>query len=61
MFVRFIRRLARDQGGGTAIEYGLIAALMVLAMIVAFAELADTTNGLWSGVKNKVVKANTNG
>jgi pilus assembly protein Flp/PilA len=59
MFVRFTRRLARDQRGGTAIEYGLIAALMVIAMIAAFAELADTTLGLWGDVNTKVERANT--
>ena len=54
MFVQFIRRLLRDQRGGTAIEYGLIAALLVVAMIAAFVEVANTTSQMWDGVSTKV-------
>lgn len=32
----FIRAVLRDRRGGTAIEYGLVAALIAVAAIVAF-------------------------
>jgi pilus assembly protein Flp/PilA len=54
MFVRFIKRLMHDGRGGTAIEYGLIAALLVVVMIAAFEQLANTTTGMWDGVSAKV-------
>ena len=57
MIVRFINRLAGDRAGGTAIEYGLIAALVVIAMIVSFVQLANTTTTLWGDVRTKVVTA----
>ncbi|MFC3580232.1 Flp family type IVb pilin [Sphingomonas hylomeconis] len=57
MIGRFIKRLACDQAGGTAIEYGLIAALVVIAMIAAFTEVANTTTAMWGSVNTKVVHA----
>jgi pilus assembly protein Flp/PilA len=34
-----LKLLARDEGGATAIEYGLIAALISIALVAAFARL----------------------
>ena len=43
-----------DESGATAIEYGLIASLVAVAIIVAVAELGVTLGDLYGGVKNKV-------
>ena len=40
----FIKRLLRDNRGATAIEYGLIVALIVIAIIVAMQGVAGETN-----------------
>ncbi|HEU4961638.1 MAG TPA: Flp family type IVb pilin [Sphingomonas sp.] len=48
------RSLARDRKAGTAIEYGLIAALIVVAMIGALSQLADVTTGMWDNVNDAV-------
>jgi pilus assembly protein Flp/PilA len=44
----FIRKLIRNEKGATAIEYGLIAALIAVAMITAVrsvgGKVADTFN-----------------
>jgi pilus assembly protein Flp/PilA len=53
----FIRKLARERKGGTAIEYGLIAALIVITMIAAFTEVAHTTVGMWSNVNTRMQNA----
>lgn len=37
---RFISRLAREQKGATAIEYGLVAALIALVVIVSLPSIA---------------------
>jgi pilus assembly protein Flp/PilA len=37
--MRLIRNILRDSKGGTAIEYGLVAALIAVAAIAAFANL----------------------
>ena len=47
----------RSQRGATAIEYGLIAALMVLAIIPALQGLNGSTNGLYSTIGNKITNA----
>lgn len=61
MIARTIRRLAGDRKGGTAIEYGLIAALIVIAMIASFIEVARTTTGTWNSVNNKMQTARDGG
>lgn len=48
----------RDERGATAIEYGLIVSLVVIAMIGALVILADTTTNMWNDVSNNV-SANT--
>lgn len=51
------RRLFVDRRGATAVEYGLIVALIVLAMVGALSSVADTTTTMWNNVSTKVVKA----
>jgi len=53
----FIRRLARERKGGTAIEYGLIAALIVITMIAAFTEVAKSTVSMWGNVNTRMQNA----
>lgn len=54
MIVRLLKSLLRDRRGGTAIEYGLIAALVVIAMIASLTSLANTTIGMWGNVNSRV-------
>ncbi len=49
-----LKRIGTDNSGGTAIEYGLIAALIVIASIGAFDAVANENTGLWATVSNKV-------
>ena len=53
----FVVRLARDARGATALEYGLILALVVLAMFGALQLLPGATIGMWGNVSTKVVSA----
>jgi pilus assembly protein Flp/PilA len=46
--------LGADQRGATAIEYGLIAALIVIAMIAGAQSLGGGTNGMWGKVSSNV-------
>ena len=52
--LKFMRQILRDQQGATAIEYGLIASLIVVAMIVALGSFADANTAQWEYVKTKV-------
>lgn len=40
--IKVIRSFVNDESGATAIEYGLIAALVALVGVVAFTALGDT-------------------
>ena len=50
----FIRKLRTSEQGATAIEYGLIISLVVLAMVGALSQLASSTVGMWDNVANEV-------
>jgi len=47
----------KNERGATAIEYGLIAALMVIVMIPAMQVVGGNTNGLYDRVTNQIVSA----
>ncbi|WNO52666.1 Flp family type IVb pilin [Stakelama saccharophila] len=47
-------RILKDRRGATAIEYGLILALVVLAIMASVAGVADATIGMWDGVRGAV-------
>jgi len=49
-----LRMLGRDRRGATAIEYGLIAALIVIAMMGGLRTLGGGANGMWGKVGNEV-------
>ena len=51
---RGLRSLLNDERGATAIEYGLIAALVVLAMVGALGAVARTTTNMWNDVAANV-------
>lgn len=53
-----MRALARDRRGATAVEYGLIVALVVLAMLAALSNFANVSVGMWNNVSNKVQNPN---
>jgi pilus assembly protein Flp/PilA len=50
----FIRRFLQDDGGATAIEYGLIAAGIAVAIIVAVQTLGTNLNTTFSTVSGSL-------
>jgi pilus assembly protein Flp/PilA len=52
-----IHRLIRDSKAATAIEYGLICALIVLAIMSALLALGTVTSDMWNKVSDKVQTA----
>lgn len=52
-----LARLRRDQRGASAVEYGLIIAMVVLAMFVGLQSVGSTTAGMWNNVSTKVLAA----
>ena len=49
-----LRKLRADRRGATAIEYGLICALIVIAMTAGLGTLGGGTAGMWTKVTNAV-------
>ena len=49
-----MRKLCVDQRGATAIEYGLIVALIAVAVIGALEGLGGGVGGMWGDLSNKV-------
>jgi pilus assembly protein Flp/PilA len=52
--MRGLIKLFRDERGATAVEYGLILALIFLAMVGAVGTFAGTTTEMWNNVSTKV-------
>ena len=48
--ISFIKRLAQDNSGGTSIEYGLIAAAIVVAIITIVYAISGSLNVIFTTV-----------
>lgn len=48
--INVIRKLIKDESGATAIEYGLIAALVSVAAIGALTAMGDSLNTMFTAV-----------
>jgi len=49
-----LRRLLADQEGATAIEYGLIVALIAVAAIGGISSLGGGAGGMWTDLSGSV-------
>lgn len=49
-----LSRLCGDEKGTTAVEYGLIIAFVVLAMIAGLGRFSAATIGMWDNVATTV-------
>jgi pilus assembly protein Flp/PilA len=56
--MKFINKLLRDEAGATAIEYGLIAALIAVAAITAMQSLGNNLSGTFNKVSTELSTAN---
>lgn len=52
-----MRRLLADQGGATAIEYGLIVALIAVTAIGGISALGGGAGGMWTDLSAQVQNA----
>ena len=55
--MKFFNKLLRDEQGATAIEYGLIAALIAVAAIVAMGQLGNQLENTFTTVKDAMASA----
>ena len=52
--MQFIRKIIRDSKGATAIEYGLIAALIAVAAITAMQGLGTSLNETFTNISSEM-------
>ena len=55
---RFIQKFARDEEGVTAIEYGLIAALIAVVIIIAVTIVGTQLNQVFTTIGTALTTAN---
>lgn len=53
-----IRDFIRSENGATAVEYGLIASLIVIAMLTALSNVATSTTEMWNMVSYNITSGN---
>jgi pilus assembly protein Flp/PilA len=51
-FMEFVEQFSQNENGATAIEYGLIAALIALACIIAFTSLGLNLANIFNTISN---------
>jgi len=56
--MKFFQNLLRDEAGATAIEYGLIAALIAVACITALTSLGGNLSTTFGTVSSSIAAAN---
>ena len=56
--MKFFNKMLRDEQGATAIEYGLIAALIAVAAITAMQSLGSELTTTFNTVKTKMADGN---
>ncbi len=52
--IKHVQNFAKDESGATMIEYGLIAALVAVAAIVALESLGTSISGMFTAVSTKL-------
>jgi len=56
---KLFSRFLKDESGATAIEYGLIAALISVAIITGATSLGSTLNNTFRNISTKMTSAST--
>ncbi len=55
----FLQRMHRDEQAATSVEYGLIIAMIFLAIVGAATGLANENSRMWDGVSSDISTATT--
>ncbi len=58
-FIEFGKRLFKDEEGATAIEYGLLAALIAVGIIAIVGSLGQNIAGAFDEVDDQITDQNT--
>jgi pilus assembly protein Flp/PilA len=56
---KFLNKIRKDESGATAIEYGLIAALIAVVLITSLGLLGNNINASFKKISDSVSTANS--
>jgi pilus assembly protein Flp/PilA len=59
VMTNFLARFAKDESGATAIEYGLIAAIIGVGIVAALTQVQTALVGLFGTVSTKLTPASS--
>jgi len=51
---QFVSRFCKDESGATAIEYGLIAALVAVVLVTALGAMGNKLSGTFNTISTKL-------
>jgi len=54
--LELIRRITRCEQGATAVEYGLIIAMIVIAIVGSLGNFGQGSQSMWNKVSNQVIE-----
>ena len=57
VLTKFLKHIGNDSRGATAVEYGLIVSLVVIAMVGALQAVANANTGIWSTIQDDATEA----
>ena len=57
VLTKFLKHIGSDSQGATAVEYGLIISLVVIAMVGALQAVANANTNQWSTVSTEAGEA----
>ncbi|WP_427174692.1 Flp family type IVb pilin [Arthrobacter sp. 92] len=61
LYTNFAVRLRRDEKGATAVEYGIMVALIAVVIIIAVTALGGTLHDMFVNVKCSMVQGTVTG
>ncbi|MDC7677125.1 Flp family type IVb pilin [Asticcacaulis machinosus] len=56
--IKFVKSFAKNESGATAIEYGLIAALIAVALITVLGTMSTQLEATFQNVEDELTAAN---
>ncbi|KIG08686.1 Flp/Fap pilin component [Burkholderia sp. MR1] len=54
---KFIKAFVRDERGVSAMEYAILAGIVVIALVAATTSFSSTITNLWAGITGAITKA----
>lgn len=57
MLTNLLRTIKADTSGSSAVEYGLIMSLIIVAILVGMQEVANETMAMWRNVETSTLGA----